>query len=412
MKIQKQGQAALIATVLLMVIMISAVFGVSAVALKEAKVAEENKKSKQTFFAAEAGVEDAVYRLKRGKNLTSSFSITLNGATTTTTVTTFGSTKTVKSTGQFLTAFRASSAALSNSTGVSFHYGVQVGEDGLNLGDGSMIQGNVFSNGDINGKGSAKSRITGNAQAAGNSKIEEVRVNNGASAHSFEDCIVDGVASYVSSFSNCTASSTQILSQNIAPQDFPITQAQITQWENDAAAGGTLSGLNIGNSSAATTGPKKINGNITMGNGSTLTITGTVWVTGTITFGNNAVVRLDPINYGSLSGVLIVDGSISVGNGAKLVGTGRNGSYLMLLSNFGPNDVAIDIGNTASSTIFYAPNGTIHTGNNLTLREATGRGLDIGNGATIIYENGLANVNFTSGPSGGWDIINWGEIVP
>ena len=406
----KNGQAAITAVILMLIIMLSAVFGASSVALKESRVANEGANGRFSFFAAEAGTDDAVYRLRRGKIVTNSFTIILNGASATTTVTTVGSIKNVKSTGDYSSATRATSAQLSNTTGVSFYFGVQVGDTGLTLGNGSMVKGNVFSNGDIKGNDEDKSRITGNAQVAGAHSIKDIRVNNGASAHSFDECIVDGILKYVSSYGSCTASSTQTLGGDIAPQDFPITDAQITQWTNDAAAGGTLNGLDIGSNTAATTGPQRIIGDVTMGNSSTLTITGTVWVTGTVTFGNSAKIRLDPINYGSLSGVLIVGKSVTVGNGALLVGTGRSGSYLMLLAT--STGTAIDIGNTASSTIFYAPNGTIDTGNNLNLREATGKGLSVGNGATITYESGLANVNFTSGPSGGWNITGWGEIVP
>ena len=408
--IQERGQAALVATVLLMVIMISAVFGVSAIALKEAKIAEENKKSKLSFFAAESGVEDAVYRLKRGKNLTSSFTISLNGASAPTTVTTNGGIKEIKSAGDASGVSRAIRATLFNTTGVSFHYGVQVGDDGLELGDNSMVNGNVFSNGNIDGAGSSKSRISGNAQAAGNSSIKNIRINNGASAYSFDNCVVDGQAKYVSGFTNCTASSTQTIGEGVAPQNFPITNAQITQWKNDAAAGGTMGGFSMGNNAATTTGPKKINGSVSFGNGSTLTITGTLWVTGALSFGNTDTVQLDPNTYGNFSGMIIVDGAVSMGNGVSFIGTGQSGSYMMLISMFAGD--AISIGNNATSSIFYAPNGEIEVGNGLKVKEATAKRLEVGNNASITYEQGLANANFSSGPSGGWDITNWVEVVP
>ena len=83
----------------------------------------------------------------------------------------------------------------------------------------------------------------------------------------------------------------------------------------------------------------------------------------------------------------------------------------MLLSTFGPGD-AIKLGNKAEGTIFYAPHGVIIAGNNLNLKEATGYGLKGGNDATIPYESGLADLNFSSGPSGGWSIDSWKEVTP
>ncbi|MDP3934713.1 MAG: choice-of-anchor R domain-containing protein [Candidatus Giovannonibacteria bacterium] len=168
MKIQKQeqaprmaGQAAMTAVILMLFIMLSAIFGASSVALKEAKVAEENKKSKLSFFAAESGLEDAVYRLKRGKNLTSSFSLTLNGATSNTTVTSSGGRKDIYSEGSNSGDIRALSSVLLNSTGISFYYGAQVGEGGMIMDQQSQIKGsggaagNIYSNGSVSGESGA-----------------------------------------------------------------------------------------------------------------------------------------------------------------------------------------------------------------------------------------------------------------
>ncbi|KKT91018.1 MAG: hypothetical protein UW93_C0014G0001, partial [Parcubacteria group bacterium GW2011_GWC1_45_13] len=45
-------------------------------------------------------------------------------------------------------------------------------------------------------------------------------------------------------------------------------------------------------------------------------------------------------------------------------------------------------------------------------KEATAYGIILNNEAIITYESGLANVNFYSGPSGGWNIESWAEVVP
>ena len=123
----QKGQAALIVVIFMLVMMLSLVFAAAGVALKDARVAEASKKARLAYFAAEAGLDDAVYRLKRGKNLVSSFSVSLNGASAAINTTTAGATKEIKSTGDFLGASRAVRSVLTTGAGTSFHYGAQVG---------------------------------------------------------------------------------------------------------------------------------------------------------------------------------------------------------------------------------------------------------------------------------------------
>ena len=67
--VRKHGQAAMTAVLILLFVSLAAVFGASALALREAKAARNNESSRFAYFAAEAGVEDGVYRLLRSKNL-------------------------------------------------------------------------------------------------------------------------------------------------------------------------------------------------------------------------------------------------------------------------------------------------------------------------------------------------------
>jgi len=409
----RAGQAALVAVVFMLFLMLSGVFGASAVALKEAKAAEEGNKSRSSFFAAEAGVDDAIYRIKRNKNVSLSFSLALNGATATTTVANLPfNKKEIKSTGNYNNALRGVSSVLSAGTGASFYYGVQVGDGGVSMGNNSVINGNIFSNGDIAGSGQSQSMVSGNAQAAGAHSISNVWVNNGASAHSFDRCIVDGIAKYVSAFTNCTASSTQVLQQDIAPQNLPIIQSQIDGWKNEAVGGGTQGNTVINNNQSLVLGPKKIAGDLTLNNNATLTVSGTLWVTGNISLGNTCSLKLSP-TYGNLSGVIITDGTVDASNNCSFAGSGTQGSYIMILSTKNsPLSQVMDISNNSFGVIFYAANGRVHLNNNSGAKEVTAYGIDMDNNTSITYESGLANMNFSSGPSGGWSIDSWGEIQP
>lgn len=400
--------AVLYLTVIIMAAIFAVAISIAVFTMGEQTMAREVARSTSAYYASEAGIEDAIYRVKNGLAYPASYTIAVASSTATVTVTSNGSSRVVDSGGDYFADVRKLRATLALlSTGIDFFFGVQVGEGGLTLGDNSSVAGNVFSNGDINGNGSSKSRITGTAQTAGSHQIKDIRIDQNAAAERFSDCSVGGTASYVSSFVSCVASSTQVIAAAPSPQPFPITQAQIDNWKAGASAGGELNGYNLGNNASGTLGPKKINGNITLGNNAALTLLGTVWVTGTINFGNTDQIRLGS-GYGQTGGMLIVDGAVDVGNTATFAGSGQPESYLMLLSLFGPGD-AIALGNNAAGAIFYAPNGIIDIGNDLALYEATGYGLRVGNNGSITYQTGLANAQFSSGPGGSFAVTSWRE---
>lgn len=406
--VSSPGFAAL--TTLIFVVSISSIIisSFAFVSLREVRIARAYSNSIRSYYTAEAGIEDAVYRFVTGREIENGETIAVGNATGTISIVTLGSKKTitVEAISNSSIYRTVQSVIQIEGTPVGFSYGVQVGNGGFELGDNSSIIGNVYSNGTITGAGKTKSTITGTAQSA--ATIQDIRVEGSGYANILDDCYVGGTAYYKTSITGCTATSTTVLSQAPAAQPFPVSAAQIAEWKDDAEAGGTQGGLTMGNNANLTLGPKKIAGNLVVGNSATLTLTGTIWVTGTITLGNNAVIQLSS-GYGANSGVILADGAVSTGNSASLRGTGQAGSYLLVVSLFGPTN-AITIGNNATSSIFYAPNGIIDIGNGLALREVVGYGLRIGNNATITYDQGLLNSNFTSGPTASWVIQSWKEI--
>lgn len=199
------------------------------------------------------------------------------------------------------------------------------------------------------------------------------------------------------------------------PEDFPITDANILEWKNDALAGGTISGdYNI--STNVSLGPKKIEGNLTMDNNETLTITGTLWVTGNIILSNGAILKLDA-GYGGSSGIIIADGIIDLSNNVDASGSGQSGSYIMLLTTSTcpaivscSGSPALSLENNGGSAILNAQYGTMTLSNNARTKEAVAYGMVLTNNTVVTYESGLANVNFAAGPSGSWKIKSWKEI--
>lgn len=196
--------------------------------------------------------------------------------------------------------------------------------------------------------------------------------------------------------------------------DFPISDGNIDQWKNEAAAGGTINGDYMLSTSSAM-GPKKIIGNLSIDGNKTLTLNGTIWVTGNVTLNNGAVVRLSS-SYGENSGMLITDGKFVVSNNSSFSGSGQTGSYIMALttsdcpiSDSCAGGYAMDVSNNAGAVILNAQKGYIHMNNNATVKEITAYKIIFDNNANVIYEQGIANTNFVGGPTGGWTIRSWAE---
>lgn len=192
--------------------------------------------------------------------------------------------------------------------------------------------------------------------------------------------------------------------ENPSPEPLPLSDGVVEDWKNDALAGGVHSGnYTLINGAIGSIGPKKIDGNLLVDNGATLTITGTLWVTGTITLSNNAIVRLDP-GYASNSGIIVGDNTIDIINNAVFEGADEDSYILLLTTRDAKNEVSINVSNNSEGVIYYAGKSRIAFANNATAKEATAWGIDLANNAVITYESGLANTTFTGGPGGGWAI--------
>ena len=167
-----KGQALIITILILMPISLLIISGFSAIVLKEYSVVRDLFISKRSYFLAESGVEDAMYRIKKNKNISSNEIIYLDGGSANTMISTdISGDKDIVSTSDFSSNIRKVEMKLITSvTGVDFFYGAQVGMGGLIMNQNSRIEGasgspgNVYSNGPISGSNGAI--ITGDATVA------------------------------------------------------------------------------------------------------------------------------------------------------------------------------------------------------------------------------------------------------
>jgi hypothetical protein len=248
------------------------------------------------------------------------------------------------------------------------------------------INGSIIGDGQYNPlhigtvSGTAQAHTVNNVNSTGNIYCKSGTFNN-------KSCINQADPTYVS---------------------FPVSDANVEQWKTDASVGNTYNGNYTVNSSGDSIGPKIINGNLTVTSGGTLTITGTIWVKGNLILNGGSFTKASS-SYGSNDAVVIVDGTISISGGAKALGSGTTGGYLMLFTS--SNSIsAMSISGDAGALIAYAPYGTITITGGSAVKAATGYKLNLTGNSSITYESGLTNNNFSSGPSGTWNIDSWKEV--
>ena len=200
------------------------------------------------------------------------------------------------------------------------------------------------------------------------------------------------------------------------PLGMPISEALIDSWKDEAINGGTITGNYSVGWAGATIGPTRITGNLTVNGGGTLILNGTVYVEGNITFSGGGKLRL-AATYGTNSGVLVTDGLISISGGGQFSGSGQAGSFPLAITTsncpMGPScsgNNALYMSGGAGAVVLVAQNGTILMDGGTSAKALTGYKVRITNGGSVTYESGVSDLNFSSGPSGAFDITTWKEI--
>lgn len=218
--------------------------------------------------------------------------------------------------------------------------------------------------------------------------------NGTARANQFTSTSVHG--------SNCP--NAYCIVENPPAETMPISDGNIADWQADALVGGIQNGdYNLSGTEQASLGPKKIVGDLFLSNSAILTVTGTLWVTGNIYVSNSAIMRLHS-GYGTNSGVVMSDGTITISNSIQFQGAGT-GSYVLLLSTRdAKTQTSIYVSNNSTGVIYYAGKSWIQFSNSASAKEATAWGITLSNSSSVTYESGLANINFTSGPGAGWQL--------
>jgi hypothetical protein len=427
-------------TLLFTAAMLVIVLGVLSPTIRQVQIASDFQASKQSYYTAEAGSEDAYYRMR--KSMATSFPATLTIASSTATITVTPTSFTeqeILSKGSNRGLIRSVIKYLTVTDGFDFSFALQSGLGGIYLFNNSAVNGNVYSSGPIiggNANPNSYNLIKGSivsAEATG--FVNQVHSTSSVYSHTITNTTIDQDAYYqtfAGATSSVTVSGTKYPNSPDQPAlPMPVSDELIAEWEADAASGGTAtcSGGTYTITSSVTIGPKKIPCDLSItGNGTIVTLTGTLWVTGNVLIdgsGGGGVQMKVSNSIGDKSVAVIADkpGSsltsdlITVDNNSNFYGsTGNADSYVMLISmntsaESGGANNAINVKNGGTGNLLiYAPHGKILLENNVNLREVTAYKLVLQNNTVVNYAIGLAQTLFTSGSGGSWKIKRWQEI--
>lgn len=239
---------------------------------------------------------------------------------------------------------------------------------------------------------------------AGANKID---IGGDAHANTIENADVTGDAYYQTIISSTVGGTSHPASADPPPKVFPISEANIEQWREDALENGGGEPI-VGdiNNCVAALDSSRIIGNVTFDSGCNLTVTSPIHIVGNLTLNSNNQLKLAS-SYGAGSGVIVVDGIITMNSNNRFLGTGTGSSLLMALSTYDSRTsgiAAIALNSQGNTGVFYANNGVIEPGTNNQFKELTAWGIRLINGSTINYETGLSSTIFTSGPTGAYSI--------
>ncbi len=382
---------------------------------------------------AEGGIDKAVYELNQNPSYAGESNTALGGGVFTVVVSTVDTnTKAITATGYVPDSVHPSATktvkvhiALNSDT-ISFHYGIQVGTGGITMSNSSKVVGNVFSSGPVVGTNS--NLVYGDVISTGaTGLVYGIHATSSIYAHTIGGAAqateIDKNAYYANTITNTTVHGTSYPgSADQNPVPLPISDDQITDWENQAAAGGTISSCDKNGdytiSASQSLGPKKITCNLIVKSSSgILTVTGPIWVTGNITAQTGPTIKMDP-NLGSQNVAIVADnpanttgsGIITIGQSTIFQSSGSSGSFVFLISQNGSAEqggatAALSLSQGASALVAYASHGLVTMNQSVGVKEVTGYQISLAQTATVTYDTGLPNTIFESGPGGGWAFV-------
>ncbi|MEK7538646.1 MAG: hypothetical protein AAB552_02275 [Patescibacteria group bacterium] len=444
--LKKRGAAVLIAVLFFVIISMILVLGTSSSFMRDYLSYRDFQTSKNAYYLAEAGLEDAMYRLKQSPAppVGPTETITLDGNTVVTTITDVPEGKLVSSVATTAgNVVRKASAILTQSTIASFDYGGYVGAGGLTMSGSTNIDGSVFSRGSILGNNSI---ITGSVTSRGttglNGSITRI-INQGTNsmrAGTISNSTITGVpycwSAPSSQMGSPLVTAVCSLLTPVADRAFPITDTQMVGsggWKDVVITNGATKACTGGkyqvSSSETISVPTKIDCDLRINGGSTLTLGAVVWVTGDVEIKAGGSVNVD-LALGAQSVPILADpgtallrltkGKITIEQDAEF-NVGQNPFAQVILASWntsastGGGNTAIEVeDDTLGNLIVYAPYGEVKLKDDAQMTDMVGYKVTMEDRAKINYTNNLQNMLIYAGPPAvltPWVVYDWREAL-
>lgn len=452
---QPRGVIAIITLLGVSAFALAVIGTLTSISLDELKMANAGGVIDSTFYAAEAGLNEGLYRLITSSAPTS-YSIDVEGVTVNISVLANPAepkqrivrSQAVNGNGNIRTV---QAIANTSSFAGGFDYAVQGGSGGIYLDNNSEIHGDVYSNGGIfNASMGARGYVSGDATSAtASGVIQKIDVIGDAYSHTITNSDIEGDAYYqvIDAASDVGPNDAACINTYCHPgssdqptRDFPIDDDDIQGWRDEIDADGSVINPNpascpVGKDSGfyciesdETLGLVKINGSLYVGNGATLTLdTSRFWVTGDLILDNNGTINVNDAISSSLcpgsSTVIIVEGQIDISPNYLFEGCRKRDSdgnlildgngdpiyvqpiIIISMSSLGLNpseDPDIYASNNSDSIIFAALHGLLKVKNGGDLNAAAAHRLELEPNAVVTFDSILSS--FVIGTGGGEDI--------
>jgi hypothetical protein len=169
-KNQSPGFIALYLTVLILAVSLTLATGIFVLTSAQQKNTQNNVKSSQSYYLAEAGIEDAIFRIKNSMPISPNYIMAIDAGQAVVSIDSPNpNTRIIRATGARGNVSKTLEARLSIQTiNPEFFYGAQAGDLGIKMENNSRIEGaggqpgNIYSNGPVEGsKEGGDSVITG-----------------------------------------------------------------------------------------------------------------------------------------------------------------------------------------------------------------------------------------------------------
>lgn len=439
-----KGQASLVMILLIGFVAITSAIASSSLSVSNVLIEETIHTSDQAWYAAWAGIDEMLYRLRSRQSFVPGYQVDLdlgNGATASATIEGDNIQKTVKSSGFVAGIIKNIEVKVaSSSSETSFLYAILAGVGGIDMEGQTVIKGsnnasgNIYSNGAVRGKstssGNSGSRVLGSIWAVDyiggldSPTTGGVYVQENAWANALSACRVTGDTRASAPPSNCPYSGSFTLSS--APPAIPLAGVDAEYWKNLAQDGGTWSGNCIidGSSLDCTSGTKllgniKIDGDVTVPSATNLTITGPVWITGDFIIGsNNIFYTAEAVEKNSVVVVVssptepAVFGQIATSSNVSFLRNSQGAGLIFISENTSDqcgSSPAIETSSNTATVVFVAMSGCVHIKSNSILSGILAKRIYVENNATIEFDPSMARA-IVEPDSGGWAVLSVKEF--